>query len=195
MLCIVGIDPGIFGAVAIIRSGPQIAEITNIPIDAAGLAGLLRLTDDPRGSIGLVVVELQTAMPRQGRTAIATQMRRYGEILGVCEALGLPVRTIAPVAWKRRFGLLRLNAGDVLGPPPVPTTRRQSELMTRRQSQAAAMARKRESLAHAHAVPNFTVSMPKRCNMQLQIGMADATLLALAAVAGDPLYKPFHWRI
>jgi len=165
---IIGIDPGIFGAAAIIGAGTKVISLARLPADAVDLAALLRAVDDPRGVVRLVVVETQTAMPRQGRTSIAGQMRGYGQILGVCAGLGIPVETIAPVVWKRRVGLISARS------------RSRSE--------------KAWSLVHARTLPNFAACEPKRCNQALLVGMADAALMALAAVIVKPSYKPYHWR-
>lgn len=194
---IVGVDPGIFGAVAIIRPGPVVVQLSALPAGAGELATMLRLIDEPRGAIECVAVESQTAMPRQGRTSIASQMRGYGQILGVCAGLVLPVRTIMPAVWKRRVGL-RLRHGDSETLSALRTEWRQDAISLRQMEKLAHRAEnaawKRESLAHARAVPNFTVCEPKRCNEALLVGMADAVLVALAVANVDPSFKAYHWR-
>lgn len=206
---IVGIDPGIFGAIAIIRPGPVISELSALPAKAEELATVLRLIDEPRGAIGRVAVELQTAMPRQGRTSIASQMRGYGHIIGVCAGLGLPLQTIAPVVWRRRTKLETREKASLLhaawlrerGSDPgwIPTERpfdleKASAIRAATLQDAGWRDWKRESLAHARTVPNFTSCEPKRCNNALLVGMADAVLIALAVANADPSFKAYHWR-
>lgn len=105
---IYGIDPGRDGALAAIdlpsaRNAVRIARLTRMPCDLTALAMTLRIADDVR-SLDLVVLEAQSAMPRQGRTSIASQMTRYGQIQGCCAAFGLPVVVLYPVKWRRLVG-------------------------------------------------------------------------------------------
>jgi hypothetical protein len=124
---------------------------------------LLRLLDDA-WNVEMVIVERQSAMPRQGRTSIASQMTAYGAILGACAALGLRVECVAPVQWKRLAGAVvqsfgasssKLKFGSLLN------------------------VGKAASLEHARAVPGFVDAMPPCTPHAVQIGMADAVLIGL----------------
>jgi hypothetical protein len=183
-----GIDPGVAGAVAVLTDGPFVNSLHRLllPCD-----GLLRFLDDPRGIIKLVVVETQTPMPRQGRTSIGKQMAGYGRILGTCEGLGLPVSTILPAVWKRKVGLLARDQAmrDRLGRDRLGRDR----LGRDRHTSLRVTGRKALILPHAHAVPNFTACLPRRCSKELEIACADAVCLALAAVQGRSGFEAYKW--
>lgn len=105
-LCIMGIDPGVSGAIAFYRTDlPHLvraddAPVVNNRIDAASLADLIRLmTPD------LAVIELVGAMPGQGVSSMFKFGQAYGTAIGVCASLAIPVEFVSPGKWKRYFGL------------------------------------------------------------------------------------------
>jgi crossover junction endodeoxyribonuclease RuvC len=113
---IVGIDPGLTGAIAVL-SGTRIEHVSDMPtcsagvasrlkarmVDAHALAQILRLNamDADR-----VVIERVSAMPGQGVSGMFSLGHSAGAVAGVCGALGLTVVYVQPATWKRAFGLL-----------------------------------------------------------------------------------------
>jgi hypothetical protein len=178
------VDPGVFGAVAVIETGKtmRVSRLVTLPRDAAGLAMLLRLLDD-NSDVEMVAVERQSAMPRQGRTSIASQMTAYGVILGACAALGLRVECVAPVQWKRLAGAVvqsvSLNTKPQSSGSLLNAGKASSDSKSQLTFGSLLNAGKAASLAHARAVPGFVDAMPARTSQAVQIGMADATLIGL----------------
>lgn len=133
---IIGIDPGITGAVAALApSGKTALWVVDMPvvvtattrkravreIDAHGLARVLR---PYAGEISAVLVERVRAMPRRperadgdayntgafhGGFADFSMGDAKGVIRGVCAALGLSVEYVEPGRWKRHFGLIKAD--------------------------------------------------------------------------------------
>ncbi|NDA22185.1 MAG: crossover junction endodeoxyribonuclease [Proteobacteria bacterium] len=111
---LVGIDPGISGAISILREG-NISMVVDMPtmtegtkskkqINAAELANILtkeNISHDDR-----VILENVSAMPGQGVTGMFSFGQSFGVIKGVCAALKLPVILVRPVKWKKHFNLL-----------------------------------------------------------------------------------------
>ncbi len=105
-----GIDPGLHGALALLRARPDDAspayEVTDMPVldhqvDGHALTDLLY--DTPIDTH--IWVEYSQAFPRQGLSSTFTTGVGYGIILGVLASLGLRYTTVRPAAWKRHLGL------------------------------------------------------------------------------------------
>lgn len=106
-----GIDPGLSGAIALIRNG-EYADVWDMPtmsrgsgnkqkVNAAEVARILR--ECPPCT---AYVELVNAMPGQG----VVSMFQFGKCAGAIEAalaaLGFPMVEVTPQKWKREFGLI-----------------------------------------------------------------------------------------
>lgn len=112
MTTIVGIDPGISGAIAMYDpEGQRMLRVADMPITAKSsgkgnqvaahaLAIILR---DMAPTFA--VVEQQGAMPGQGVTSMLSLGRTLGVIEGVLAALEIPYVLVQPQAWKKRAGL------------------------------------------------------------------------------------------
>ena len=112
---IVGIDPGLSGAIAIMEND-KVLSIFDMPIMAEGKknkkqlnsAQLVKIikenikTDDEVA----VVVEQVNAMPGQGVTSMFNFGQTFGAIKGVCAALNLPIFFVRPSKWKKYFELI-----------------------------------------------------------------------------------------
>lgn len=98
MSIIIGIDPGVTGAIGWLRGG-LFSTVADMPGNPADLADLLR------GNEGVFIVEQAQAMPKQGVSSTFKTGQGYGQILGVLAALRLPYRTVTPAVWKRSMGL------------------------------------------------------------------------------------------
>lgn len=116
---IIGIDPGISGAIAAVDAHGRLLWVEDMPIrdsgkqsrkqnevDGAALGRLLRLHVM---DIDRACVESVHAMPAQGVSSMFSMGETCGVIRGVLEALCVPVVRVQPQAWKRAFGLLRAS--------------------------------------------------------------------------------------
>lgn len=106
---IIGIDPGISGALAVISE--DVSGIFDMPVMSSSkgknqinpyeLADILRFEMPDK-----VVIEKVSAMPGQGVTSMFSFGKSVGIIEGVCAALGLPVEFLTPQSWKKKAGLI-----------------------------------------------------------------------------------------
>lgn len=107
-MVVVGIDPGITGAVAIWRSG-RLREVFDLPVsgghvDPAILADMLEKHIELDFPNVEVVLELQGIRPGTATHIASKTMRGYGRIEGVLAALNIPVHPVTPAKWKRLTG-------------------------------------------------------------------------------------------
>lgn len=106
MNCILGIDPGVTGAVAFyFPEVPGRIAVNDVPvaggeISAPHLASLIR-----RYSPSMAVIEKVAAMPKQGVVSVFNFGRSYGDVRGVVGALNIPLHFVTPQKWKKHFGL------------------------------------------------------------------------------------------
>jgi crossover junction endodeoxyribonuclease RuvC len=112
---IVGIDPGLTGAVAVLTTDGSLEGLYDVPTltlrtsrgtrqeyDVPGLVGLLA---PYTGSQTHVVIEEAQAMPGQGTRSMFTIGLGMGIWLGVLAVLQLPYSRVRPQIWKKAFGL------------------------------------------------------------------------------------------
>ena len=112
---IIGIDPGLSGAIAVLDNS-KIKEIFNMPVMAEGKknkrqlnsAQLVKLIKGfiEKGEETIVVVEQVNAMPGQGVTSMFNFGQTFGAIKGICAALELPIFFVRPAKWKKHFDLI-----------------------------------------------------------------------------------------
>jgi len=102
---LVGVDPGIHGALAVYDHG-DLESVHDMPVldgqaDGGALGELFEewLPD-------MVVVERVQAMPKVGTVASFSLGMNYGIVLGAATALSHPLITLRPTEWKRRMGLI-----------------------------------------------------------------------------------------
>lgn len=108
-MTILGIDPGLFGALAFI-DGANVRTY-DMPVLALKRNGksknepdfleLARIIRDVEGVPSFAVVEQVSAMPGQGVSSMFAFGKTYGGILGVLSALSIRTELVAPVTWKR----------------------------------------------------------------------------------------------
>ena len=100
-MIVIGIDPGISGAIAVLFGDGTLASVHDMPtlkvgtkqqVDAAALAGLIPTCH--------AFVERSQAMPGQGVTSMFNYGRSYGVIIGILATLGIPYEEVAPQTWK-----------------------------------------------------------------------------------------------
>jgi crossover junction endodeoxyribonuclease RuvC len=117
-MLIIGIDPGISGAICFFENG-EVKEIIDIPIMADGKKNKRqingpqvyneissRIKNTPRKEI-VVVIEQVSAMPGQGVTSMFNFGQSFGVLKGICSAMQLSMRFIRPAKWKKYFGLIK----------------------------------------------------------------------------------------
>ena len=112
---IIGIDPGLSGAIAIIEDN-KIIEMFDMPVMSDGKknkrqlnsALLVQLIKDNIKNLEdtIMVVERVNAMPGQGVTSMFNFGQTFGAIKGICAALGLPIFFVRPAKWKKHFELI-----------------------------------------------------------------------------------------
>ena len=115
---IIGIDPGLSGAIAILQD-KKVIGLFDMPVMAEGKknkrqlnsAQLVNIIKD--NFIGkeeiVVVVEQVNAMPGQGVTSMFNFGQTFGAIKGVCAALELPIFFVRPSKWKKYFELINAS--------------------------------------------------------------------------------------
>ena len=112
---IVGIDPGLSGAIAILENN-NVLNIFDMPVMAEGkknkrqlnsaqLAHIIRENTVKNEEI-TIVVEQVNAMPGQGVTSMFNFGQSFGVIKGICSAMQLPIHFVRPTKWKKYFNLI-----------------------------------------------------------------------------------------
>ena len=112
---IIGIDPGISGAIAVMH-GKKVINMYDMPVMAEGKKNKRQLNSSQLVNIikenineneeTIVVVEQVNAMPGQGVTSMFNFGQTFGAIKGVCAALKLPIFFVRPSKWKKHFELI-----------------------------------------------------------------------------------------
>jgi hypothetical protein len=109
----IGIDPGLTGAVAVIYKegiSDGWAVVHDLPvqrdkslawIDGKALAEILR----PHIGRARAIIERVSAMPKQGVASSFGFGVNFGSVLGVLQALELPIELVTPAKWKREMNL------------------------------------------------------------------------------------------
>ena len=114
-MIIIGIDPGVSGAICILTNG-KITEIYEMPtmidgkknkkqVNGAEITNIINKELVNEKDIN-VVIEHVSAMPGQGVTSMFNFGQSFGVLKGICAALKLPVHFIRPVKWKKHFNLI-----------------------------------------------------------------------------------------
>ena len=102
---IVGIDPGVTGALAFMVDG-SLVDVIDMPIGDTRVAGweIASALQDMLPDV--VVVENTQPMPKNGSVPSFKLGLNTGIVLGVVQTLSLPLVRIRPVDWKRSNGLV-----------------------------------------------------------------------------------------
>ena len=117
-MLIIGIDPGISGAICFFEEG-QVKEIIDMPVMADGKKNkrqingpqiyneiLERINNFQKKDI-TVVIEQVSAMPGQGVTSMFNFGQSFGVLKGICSAMQLSTFFVRPAKWKKYFGLIK----------------------------------------------------------------------------------------
>tara|TARA_Y100000590_G_scaffold234444_1_gene264001 strand:- start:747 stop:1262 length:516 start_codon:yes stop_codon:yes gene_type:complete len=129
-MIIFGIDPGVSGAISVLKKEGQIIEVYEMPtmidgkknkrqVNGAEVTNIFKNqlmnhndkieSSNDHEKIAKVVVEHVTAMPGQGVTSMFNFGQSFGVIKGICAALKLPIYYVRPVKWKKHFNLIKTN--------------------------------------------------------------------------------------
>ena len=117
---IIGIDPGISGAICFFNDG-KIIDVIEMPSMSEGKKNKKQvngnqLYNEIKFHISQinqqeisVVVEHVTAMPGQGVTSMFNFGQSFGVIKGICSAMQLPIHFVRPAKWKKYFNLINTS--------------------------------------------------------------------------------------
>lgn len=116
-MIIIGIDPGITGAIGAIDKDGQLLRCEDMPtcirnykrvVSAVGLTDLieaiLKSTDEPFNA-HIVALEHVHSMPKDGVVGAFSFGDTFGSIRTVVELWGLEISYVQPRVWKKHFGL------------------------------------------------------------------------------------------
>ena len=114
---IIGIDPGISGAICFFQDG-KIIDVIEMPSMAEGKKNKRqvngsqiyneiskRIKQIDKKDIK-VIIEQVSAMPGQGVTSMFNFGQSFGILKGICSAMQLPIYFVRPAKWKKYFNLI-----------------------------------------------------------------------------------------
>jgi crossover junction endodeoxyribonuclease RuvC len=116
-MLIIGIDPGITGAICFFENGKiiEVIEMPNMPegkknkkqVNGAQIVNeiIQRIKNLDKKNIK-VIIEQVAAMPGQGVTSMFNFGQSFGVLKGICSALQLPMYFVRPAKWKKYFNLI-----------------------------------------------------------------------------------------
>jgi len=119
-MLIIGIDPGISGAICFFEDG-KIIDVIEMPSMSEGKKNKKQvngnqLFNEIKSRISVIkdghvcaVVEHVTAMPGQGVTSMFNFGQSFGVIKGICSAMQLPIHFVRPTKWKKYFNLINTS--------------------------------------------------------------------------------------
>ena len=116
-MIIVGIDPGIAGAICFFSDG-RVIDVIDMPTMAEGKKNkkqvngrqiyneIMLVKNKFMNEKISVIVEQVSAMPGQGVTSMFNFGQSFGILKGICSAMCLPVYYVRPAKWKKYFNLI-----------------------------------------------------------------------------------------
>ena len=117
MMLIIGIDPGITGAICFFEDR-KIIDLIEMPNMAVGKKNkrqvngaqvyneiFERIKNYNKKDIK-VVIEQVSAMPGQGVTSMFNFGQSFGVLKGICSAMQLPMYFVRPAKWKKYYNLI-----------------------------------------------------------------------------------------
>jgi len=117
-MLIIGIDPGISGAICFFKDG-EVKEIIDMPVMAEGKKNKRQINgpqvyNEVNSRISklskkdiFVIIEQVSAMPGQGVTSMFNFGQSFGVLKGICSAMQLSMHFVRPAKWKKYFGLIK----------------------------------------------------------------------------------------
>ena len=119
-MLIIGIDPGINGAICFFKNGTVI-DLMDMPTMSVGkknksqVNGSQIFNEVQKATLNenkkeiLAVIEQVSAMPGQGVTSMFNFGQSFGVLKGVFSAMQIPMDFVTPVKWKKFFNLINTN--------------------------------------------------------------------------------------
>ena len=116
-MLIIGIDPGISGAICFFEDG-KILEVIEMPTMTEGKKNrrqvngsqiyneILKRVENVEKQSVRVIIEQVSAMPGQGVTSMFNFGQSFGILKGICSAMQIPMYFVRPAKWKKYFGLI-----------------------------------------------------------------------------------------
>ena len=117
-MLIIGIDPGISGAICFFEDG-KVKEVIDMPTMAEGKKNKRqvngsqiyneiskRINKFSKKDI-FVVIEKVSAMPGQGVTSMFNFGQSFGVLKGICSAMQLSMYFVMPAKWKKYYSLIK----------------------------------------------------------------------------------------
>ena len=116
-MLIIGIDPGIKGAICILKDGVVI-DVFDMPVMPVGKKNksqvngsqiyneILKVIENESKQDVKVVIEQVSAMPGQGVTSMFNFGQSYGVLKGIFSAMQIPMDFVSPVKWKKYYNLI-----------------------------------------------------------------------------------------
>ena len=116
-MLIIGIDPGIKGAICILKDGVVI-DVFDMPVMPVGKKNksqvngsqiyneIQKVIENKDKQDIKVVIEQVSAMPGQGVTSMFNFGQSYGVLKGIFSAMQIPMDFVSPVKWKKYFNLI-----------------------------------------------------------------------------------------
>ena len=106
MSCIVGIDPGVTGALACFAEG-ELVDVMDMPVNDSRADGnfLAKTLGPETWDADTVYLEWTHPMPKNGSIASYSLGLNSGIVIGVVQALGIPLERVRPAEWKLKMGL------------------------------------------------------------------------------------------
>ena len=119
-MLIIGIDPGISGALCFMEHG-KIINVIDMPSMADGKKNkrqvngsqvfneISRYIKDKNPNDVKVIIEHVSAMPGQGVTSMFNFGQSFGILKGICSAMNIPMYFVRPAKWKKYFSLINAS--------------------------------------------------------------------------------------
>ena len=114
---IIGIDPGINGAICLFKDG-KIVDVFEMPKMAVGKKNksqvnasqifneIQKAIEGEDKTKVIAVIERVSAMPGQGVTSMFNFGQSFGVLKGIFSAMQIPMDFISPVKWKKHYNLI-----------------------------------------------------------------------------------------
>ena len=119
-MLIIGIDPGINGAICLFKDG-KIVDVFEMPKMAIGKKNksqvnasqifneIQKAVEGEDKTKVIAVIEQVSAMPGQGDTSMFNFGQSFGVLKGIFSAMQIPMDFVSPVKWKKFFNLINTN--------------------------------------------------------------------------------------
>lgn len=112
MSYIIGVDPGVTGAIALMNGAGDLIQVWDMPVhdsrvDGAEVARIIGAGPDPSFQTLTCVVENTQPMPKNGSVPSFKLGLATGVVLGCIQTLRHPLVRVRPQDWKKTMGLIR----------------------------------------------------------------------------------------